>query len=347
MKIKMTKGMTARMVRWATLFSSTAFFLFFSRVVSEHAICPIGGFEMFFTGIFNTGFTLAGLFSGMVIIFLIMSAVSILFRRAYCAYICPLGALQELFERLGALVLPRKFRESRMPPKVDRALRWGKYIVLASFVVFAGLIGGHWMIRADPYIALMGLGSLSQIVNGIARNPGSYAFLALILVFSLFRGRGFCKYICPAGAWYGILSKVSPNRVVRDEGACVDCGLCTRSCPMGIDVAHLKEVKTAECLGCRECVNACPKAGALAFPLAKVEVPAVLVPIASAAVFSGAVFVAAHMSGGDKGHRPPPNGGEAGAYRGETPTPSADKTVGFGGCPACVGCGICGAPSIT
>ena len=135
------KSTPARIVRWCVLAASLAFFLFFSRFISEHAICPIGGFELFFNGLFKTGFSIAGLLSGMVILFLVMSLFSIVFRRAYCGYICPLGALQELFERVGGLVLPRKLRCLRLPTAIDGALRWLKYLVLASFVAESGDLG--------------------------------------------------------------------------------------------------------------------------------------------------------------------------------------------------------------
>ena len=90
---------------------------------------------MFFSGIFRSGFSLAGLFSGMVVIFLVMSVLSVLFRRAYCGYICPLGALQELFMMAGRKWLPPKIRSLRIPAGVDRVLKYVKYLVLAGFVL--------------------------------------------------------------------------------------------------------------------------------------------------------------------------------------------------------------------
>lgn len=337
--MKITAQTTARIVRWAVLAASTAFFLFFSRFISEHAICPIGGFEMFFNGVFSTGFSIAGLFSGMVLIFLIMSIFSIVFRRAYCGYICPLGAIQELSERIGKVILPKKTRDLRVPANIDAALRWVKYAVLAAFVAGAALWGGHWMIKGDPFIVFMAL------PNGLSaaaeRNPTGFAFFAAIIAFAFFQGRGFCKYVCPAGAWYALLSKISPNKIVRDADKCLDCGRCSKACPMNIDVAHLPSVESAECLGCRECVNACPKKGALTAPIGKIEVPAMIVPAAAAAVFSGSVYLAS-VSMPPRGERPQGANGEPGqGARQGNPAYKGAKNVSFGGCSCCVGCGFC------
>lgn len=290
----MKKAARIRFIRWAVLAANLVFTLFLSSFISEHAICPIGGFEMFFTGLFKTGFTIAGLFSGMVITFLIMSVLSIVFRRVYCGYICPMGAVQEFMQIIGRHVLPKKMRSLHLPAKADKGLSWIKYAVLASFVVFAGVIGGHWMIRADPFIALMLSGVRGGIAATFARMPVSVLFFAAIILASFFIGRVFCRYICPAGAWYALLSKISPSHIVRDEEKCVGCGLCNKACPMNIDVSHSITVKSAECIGCRQCETACPK-DALSYKIAGGKVPAVLVPAAAACVFAGSITLADKM----------------------------------------------------
>lgn len=343
----------ARGLRWLILAASLVFFLFLSHFISVHAICPIGGFELFFSGLFGGGFSLAGLLSGMVITFLVMSVLSIVLRRAYCAYVCPMGAVQELFERLGKLLLPKKLQGLRVPPALDSVLRWAKYAILAMFVIGAAVWGGHWMIPGDPFLVMMGLSS-GNVGALASRQPWAFAFLLAIVVSAFFLGRLFCRYFCPAGAWYALLSKLSPNHIERNEAECIGCGKCTKACPMHIDVAHLKKVTTAECLGCRECVNVCPKKAALSAPIGGIPSPAILGPVAAAMVFSTALSVSSarmpdfggsqkHQGGSGQGngaqwHK---NGAGAQWHKASPDSGGSQGPVGFGGCSNCIACGFC------
>ena len=58
------------------------------------------------------------------------------------------------------------------------------------------------------------------------------------------------------------------GHVVPDSARCVQCGICSYNCPIGIDVRahvwHDEAVKNSECLTCGECVARCPR-GVLSF----------------------------------------------------------------------------------
>ncbi|MBI5840200.1 MAG: 4Fe-4S dicluster domain-containing protein [Chloroflexi bacterium] len=61
---------------------------------------------------------------------------------------------------------------------------------------------------------------------------------------------------------------LAAGHVVPDGARCVQCGICTYNCPIGIDVrAHAwrgEAVTRSECLTCGECVARCPR-GVLRF----------------------------------------------------------------------------------
>jgi len=56
--------------------------------------------------------------------------------------------------------------------------------------------------------------------------------------------------------------------VVPDPARCVQCGICSYNCPIGIDIRRHawlnKPIKDSRCLSCGECVARCPR-GVLRF----------------------------------------------------------------------------------
>ena len=81
------------------------------------------------------------------------------------------------------------------------------------------------------------------------------SILACVIVLSVMIYRAFCKYICPLGAIYGLLNKVSLYHYELDKSKCTNCGACARSCDMGVDLT--KNLNSAECIRCGKCINAC------------------------------------------------------------------------------------------
>jgi polyferredoxin len=82
--------------------------------------------------------------------------------------------------------------------------------------------------------------------------------LGALVLLSLVIKHFWCRYLCPYGALLGLVSWLSPQRVVRDEAACIDCKACTRACPVEISVHRKASVRTPECTGCMSCVTSCP-----------------------------------------------------------------------------------------
>jgi NAD-dependent dihydropyrimidine dehydrogenase PreA subunit len=147
-------------------------------------------------------------------------------------------------------------------------------------------LGRLWMSSYDPYAAY---GHITAIPETLAEDPLSiigFILLGITLLGSLIFDRFFCKYLCPAGAFYAIVGKISPTRIERNNDACVHCNLCTKACPVNLDVAKMDRVTSAECLNCNECVNACPKKGALEIKTFKKKIsPLVMIALVAALFF--------------------------------------------------------------
>jgi len=93
-------------------------------------------------------------------------------------------------------------------------------------------------------------------------------YFASMLLSPLIGNRGYCRYMCPYGATFGVLNKIGFYRIDYAVDTCTDCGTCTQVCDMGIPVLELGKAKgrvdVADCMGCGRCVTECPS-GSLVF----------------------------------------------------------------------------------
>ena len=224
---------------------------------SIHALCPYGGLESLLSLIIS-GTLIQKIYIGTISLFIISIITSLLFRRGFCGWICPFGGIQEFMGRLGKKILGRQFN---IPGRIDSALRYLKYAVLALTILTAWVTASMWMAPFDPWAAYGHLGEgIESVWNEFAIG---FIILIITLIGSFFYDRFFCKYLCPMGGFLGLISKLSPFKIKRNEELCVDCNLCTESCSVNIDVARVNEVTSMECVNCQECTAACPREGAL------------------------------------------------------------------------------------
>ncbi|MGL1892262.1 MAG: 4Fe-4S binding protein [Spirochaetaceae bacterium] len=224
---------------------------------SIHALCPYGGLESLYT-IFTTGDLLSKIYTGTLVLFVVSIILAIIFRRTFCAWICPLGGIQEFLGRLGKKVMGKQLV---MPKKIDKALRYLKYPILAITTIFAWTTATLWMSPYDPWAAY---GHLGEGISAVwSEFPIGFIILLITFIGSFLYDRFFCKYLCPMGGFLGLISKISPFKIKREKDICIDCDLCSKACFMNIEVAKLDEVTSMECINCQECTIACPKEGAL------------------------------------------------------------------------------------
>jgi NAD-dependent dihydropyrimidine dehydrogenase PreA subunit len=251
---------------------------------SIHALCPYGALESL-NSLFTTGTMVSKIFSGTFILLAASILLAVLFRRSFCGIICPFGTLQDMFGGLGRLIFKRRFK---MPEKIDRPLRYLKYVVLAFTLFMAWKTASLWIAPYDPWTAYGHLGAGSELFSEYTIG---FILLVIVLAGSMLYDRFFCKYFCPMGAFLGIFSKLSPFKIKRDEDKCIGCKKCTNSCPVNIKVHELKEVKSSECLGCAECVINCPVKNTLEFKQSrKISVKPSVYILATLVVFLGIIL---------------------------------------------------------
>jgi polyferredoxin len=185
--------------------------------------------------------------------------LSLLFKRGFCGWVCPVGAFWEFFGWAGDRMLPR---QPHAPRILDLVLRGLRYVLTALVLSWIFLVSVQEALSFQqlPYYAVADI----KIISLFVRLPWWYvAFGATIAAGSFFFGNIWCRYICPLGGLYGAIGVFSPTTVVRDDDKCIDCGRCTKSCHALVDVQRLGSVHAPECDGCQDCVVVCPAPGAL------------------------------------------------------------------------------------
>jgi polyferredoxin len=224
--------------------------------------------------------------------FLLISflAMSFLFRKAFCSWLCPVGTISEYLWRAGQKLFRRTFH---LPRWLDVGLRGLKYLLLGFFV---------WAVTSmamDELAAFMNspYGVIADVkMLNFFRHMGETGAIVLgvLVVASLFIQNFWCRYLCPYGALLGITSLASPTRIRRNVETCIDCAKCAKACPAALPVDKLVTIKSAECTGCLECVAVCPAKDTLSLSLPKIPglVPQVpKVPVWAMAAGIAALFL--------------------------------------------------------
>lgn len=187
----------------------------------------------------------------------IILAFGVVLGRAVCGFLCPFGLLQEL---IGLIPLP-KFR-------LKKIFRYLKYVILVLFVLLLPAVIGNAVGIGKPwfceYICPQGTlegGLLLTLGNPALRSTIGWVFwlklgiLIAVVILCLFCHRFFCKALCPLGAIYGLLNKISLYHLHLEKEKCVGCGKCTSACKMDIDPS--KELRSTECILCGKCASVC------------------------------------------------------------------------------------------
>jgi polyferredoxin len=197
--------------------------------------------------------------SGLILFIAIVGA-SLLLKKGFCGWICPVGTLSQYVWMAGEKIMGRNFRVEQY---TDIGLRSIKYVLFSLFFYVIVIAMGstmNIMFFGSDYYKVADVKMLKFFTDMTAL---TFWVLAALAVLSLLYKNFWCRYLCPYGALLGIVSRWSPVKVRRNEEQCIHCHACTTSCPAFIDVEKKDVVTSGECFGCMTCVSNCPKPGAL------------------------------------------------------------------------------------
>ena len=213
--------------------------------------CPIGSFQAV---VGSSKFSFSYYVTGFLLL------LGVLLGRFICGFLCPFGWFQELLHKIPT----RKLSTKRLKP-----LTYIKYAVLLLAVVLLPALITNDVGMGDPFFCkylcpqgvLEGAIPLAAVNSGIRSALGvlfswKLGILITVVVLSVLFYRPFCKWLCPLGAFYALVNRVSLFGMKVDKHKCVSCGKCAKACKMDVDVT--KNPDHTECIRCGMCIRACP-----------------------------------------------------------------------------------------
>lgn len=196
-----------------------------------------------------------GIINGSFIVFLTMLIGSIFSGRLFCAYLCPMGGMQEC-----AILVNSKNPKQGWKNNIKYVI-WLVWM-LATITCF--LSSNHELTVNFFYMTDHGI-SIANICDYVIY----YIVVFLVFIPSVIFGkRIFCHYFCwiapfmAIGMKLGDVLNIKRVRLYANKDTCINCHLCDKSCPMGLNVSE--KVRTEimndrECILCGACVDNCPK----------------------------------------------------------------------------------------
>jgi ferredoxin-type protein NapF len=225
--------------------------------------------------------------------FLLILLLTFITGRVYCSYICPLGILQDIINRIA-----RQFSKKKRFFRFKKGYPVLRYTFL-GIMILALILGLGWItVWLDPYsitgraftylLKPLIVWGNNKIAVPLFHSMEIYSFyrhnllhpyimpvilsLAVIVAIGYFawkRGRLFCNTICPVGSFLGIVSKFSLYRVRFDKNKCTRCGKCAGVCKSEcIDIKNYS-VDNSRCVVCFNCLDICPEAALSMRPASK------------------------------------------------------------------------------
>lgn len=223
-----------------------------------------------------------------LVIFMAILLMSLLAKKSFCSWLCPVGTLSEAAYKLGRMLFGRNFK---IWYPLDLLLRGIKYLLLLLFVKFILLdMSADALSRFldAPYWTVSDVKMLHFFIR---MSITTMVVLATLTFLSLLYKNFWCRYLCPYGALLGLASYLSPFKIRRDSAGCTGCQRCSNACPSGLSVHSCSAVSSPECTGCLTCVEHCPERNVLAMQpvFLKRPLPVWVFPAVVVFTFMGAI----------------------------------------------------------
>lgn len=179
--------------------------------------------------------------------------LTIIFGRFFCGWFCAFGTFNDFIYRVSQKIFKRKLT---LNPRVNSVLSQLKYVILIFIVYFSWTKGSNLFTGASPWDAFA---QLPQFTEVLTQYKIGFLILVFIIIGAALIERFFCRFLCPLGAIYSIVSALRIFSINKPTEKCGNCRICTQNCPMGIELYKFDQVTTGECINCLRCTSVCPR----------------------------------------------------------------------------------------
>lgn len=219
--------------------------------------------------------------------------ITIILGRYFCGWVCAFGSFGDLIYGISRRLFKRKpvlkgadscdgaesgvsngaesragngtLANFRIDEETDSLLKYLKYIVLVAIIAFLWTFSIGDFASFNPWDVFGMIASFTSTpdFSYISANlAGGLVLLLIITVGSAFVERFFCRYLCPLGAVFSLISRFTLFKIKKPRKKCGSCSACTSGCAMGIPLYKTNKVNSGECIQCMKCSTLCPKKNA-------------------------------------------------------------------------------------
>lgn len=286
------------LLQWGVLAALAAFLLIPGKdPANPEAYCPMGGLQAL-TTFFVRGSLPCSMSMVQIVMGIVLAAAVVLFSKLFCGYLCPLGTVQDLLMKLRNTIGWRGI-VVKNGTVADKVLRVIKYVLLFWIFYSTATASELFCKNFGPYYAVatgfkgeitlwMSLISVAAVIlcgfmvnmfwckylcplGAISNSLKFWVWIVVLVAAYYLLGTigvnvpwwALLAAFCVVGYLLEILCgkpRLQVLHIMKNDSKCTHCGLCTKACPYGIDVAGCRAgaVKAVDCTLCGECTAVCP-----------------------------------------------------------------------------------------